>query len=203
MKMPIKAVIFDFGGVLVRTLDSSRRRRWEARLNLPAGGLSRIVFDSDAAARVSLGQAPNSAIWQHVADTLGLDDEQLEELQRDFWAGDQLDAELVQFIRELRPRYKTAILSNAWSDARQLFSQVFGLGDVVDAMIISAEEGVIKPDPRIYQIAAARLGVQPEQAIFVDDVAANAAGAQAIGMRGVQFKSTSQTIAEIKDYLGE
>jgi HAD superfamily hydrolase (TIGR01509 family) len=65
-------------------------------------------------------------------------------------------------------------------------------------MIISAEEGVAKPDPRIYHIAVERLGVRAEAAVFVDDLPENVQGAQAVGMRGVQFKNNAQTIAEIK-----
>ncbi len=201
--MSIRAVIFDFGGVLVRTIDPSGRQKWEARLGLADGELSKIVFDSEAASRAMLGQVSESAIWEHVASTLRLDAAQLAELERDFWSGDWLDTELVEFLRSLRPRYKTGILSNAWSGAREAFVNLFGLGQVVDAIIISAEEGVAKPDRRIYQIAAGRLGVQLHEAIFVDDMLENAQAAQAAGMYGVQFKNTPQTINAIKRYLDE
>lgn len=201
--MPIRAVIFDFGGVLVRTIDPGGRRKWEARLNLPEGELSRLVFGSEVAARATVGQVPEVEVWRHVADTLDLDTKQLRELQRDFWAGDQLDTELLGFLRNLRPRYRTALLSNAWSGARRAFVQQFGLDEVMDEMVISAEEGVAKPDPRIYHIAAERLEIRPEEAVFVDDVAENVRGAWAVGMWGVQFKSTPQVIAEVCEYLDE
>jgi epoxide hydrolase-like predicted phosphatase len=199
--MSIQAIIFDFGGVLVRTLDQAGRIKWEKRLGLSRGELSALVFDSEASALASIGRAPESAVWQHVAATLKLNDEQLVGLQRDFWSGDWLDPELVQFLRDLRPQHKTAILSNAWGGARQAFTADYDLGNVVDAMVISAEEGVRKPDARIYQIAAARLGVDPTEAVFVDDVLENVQGAQAVGMRGVQFKNTTQTIQDVKRYL--
>jgi epoxide hydrolase-like predicted phosphatase len=201
--MPIRAVIFDFGGVLVRTEDRSGRRKWEKRLGLSEGELSRLVFESEVSDRSMVGQADEAEIWQHVAVTFGLNGEQLRELRRDFWSGDQLDAGLVQFLRDLRPRYKTAILSNAWPGTREVFTQRLGLGEAVDEMIISAEEGVAKPDARIYQIAVERLGVQPEEAVFVDDMAENAQGARAVGMRGIQFKNTEQAIAEVQKYLEE
>jgi epoxide hydrolase-like predicted phosphatase len=199
--MPIRAVIFDFGGVLVRTEDPGGRRKWEKRLGLPEGELSRVVFESEVADRSMVGQATEAEIWEHVAATFGLDDEQLGELRQDFWSGDRLDAGLVQFLRDLRPRYKTAILSNAWPGAREVFTQGLGLGEVVDEMIISDEEGVAKPDARIYHIAAERLGVQPEEAVFVDDMAENAQGARAVGMWGIHFKGSEQAIAEVQKYL--
>jgi epoxide hydrolase-like predicted phosphatase len=199
--MPIRAVIFDFGGVLVRTEDPSRRQNWEKYLDLPEGELSRVVFESEVADRSMVGKATESDVWKHVAATFGLNDDRLRELRRDFWLGDRIDARLVGFLRDLRPRYRTAILSNAWPGAREVFTQTLGLGEVVDEMIISAEEGVAKPDARIYQIAVRRLGVQTEETVFVDDLVENVQGARAVGMWGIQFSSTEQTIAEVQEYL--
>lgn len=199
--MLIQAVIFDFGGVLVRTADYLGRRKWEARLGLPERGLDRVVFDSEVAGRATVGQAPTEAVWQHVADTFGLGEAQMLEFRRDFWSGDRLDAELVDFIRRLRPRYKTAILSNAWPDARRAFTETFGLGGAVDEMIISAEEGVAKPAARIYHIAAERLGVPPAAAIFVDDMRANVEAAREVGMHAIRFQDTAQVIAAVEAQL--
>lgn len=201
--MPIRAVIFDVGGVISRVDDLSKIRALEARLGLAEKVLFKIIFGTEAAARAMIGQLSSAELWQHVGNTLNLSAGQLAELERDFWAGWQLDAELIRFIRSLRPRYKTALLSNALSDAREAFINQFGLGDAVDAMIISAEEGVAKPGARIYQIALERLDVQPGQAVFVDDAAENVQAAQAIGMYSVQFKNTMQMIADIKRYLDE
>lgn len=201
--MPIRGLIVDFGGVIVRTEDWSSRQQWEARLGLPPWELSKIVFDSEVSQQAQLGQASVEEIWQHVAETLELDDAGIAQLQQAFWDGDQIDTTLVQFIRGLRPRYKTAILSNAWPDAREAFVEHFGLGDAVDAIVVSSEEGIMKPDPRIYRIAAGRLDIAPEEAIFVDDMAENVEGARAVGMRAMQFESTPQVIAEVRRMLDE
>ena len=200
--MPIKAVIFDFGGVLLRTEDPGGRRRWEKRLALETGELDRIVFGSDTTDGSMVGLATQDDVWQRVAAKLGLlDDETLQELRRDFWSGDRLDVELVQFVRGLRRRCKTAILSNAWPGARRAFVQRFGLGDAVDEIIVSSEECIAKPDARIYRIAAERLGVAPQEALFVDDMEENVEAARAIGMRGIRFSNTRQAIAEIQKHL--
>ena len=201
--MPIRAVIFDWGGVLVRTFDYTSRRRWEARLNLAPGGLETVVFDSDAAQRATLGDATDADVWANAADVFRLAPEHLEQLKIDFWAGDQLDDTLVRFLSELRPRYRTAILSNAWPNAREVFAGRLGLHLAVDTMIISAEERLAKPDGRIYRLAAERLGVRPEEAVFVDDLPVNIDGARVAGMHGIQFLSREQTIADVTDYLGQ
>ncbi len=199
--MSIKAVIFDFGGVLLRTEDPGGRRRWEKRLGLQTGELDRLVFGSDTTDRSMVGLATQDDVWQGVAARLDLDDETLQELRRDFWSGDRLDVELVQFVKGLRRRCKTAILSNAWPGARRAFVQRFGLGDAVDEIIVSSEECIAKPDARIYRIAAQRLGVAPQEALFVDDMEENVEAARAIGMRGIQFSNTRQAIAEIQKHL--
>jgi putative hydrolase of the HAD superfamily len=199
--MPIRAVIFDFGGVLVRTEDQAGRRAWEQRLGLPPNGLAHAVFDSEVARAATRGLVPAAQIWEHVAQSFHLDAATLEQLRTAFWSGDRVDTELVDYIRQLRPAYKTAILSNAWSNGRRVIGIDYGLAETFDELVISAEEGLAKPDVRTYQIAAARLGVAPQEAVFVDDFSANIAGAQAAGMHGVHFRSRAQAIAEIEALL--
>ncbi len=199
--MPIRAVIFDFGGVLVRTEDDSGRRKWEERLGLPRGGLERLVFESDVSLRAMLGQEPEEAVWQNVARVLHLNAAELAELRRDFWAGDRLDLRLFTFLGSLRPRYRTGLLSNAWGNARAVFTGKYGLGQVLDVLVISAEEGVMKPEARIYHIVLERLGVRPEEAVFIDDIEENVDGARKAGLHGIHFRGTDQTIAEVRRYL--
>ncbi len=199
--MAIRAVLFDFGGVLVRTEDDSGRRRWEERLGLPRRELERVVFESDVSLRAMRGQEPEEAVWQNVAQVLRLGAAELAELRRDFWAGDRLDMRLFAFLRSLRPRYRTGLISNAWESARAVFTGKYGLGQVLDVLVISAEEGVVKPEARIYHIALERLGVRPEEAVFVDDLEENVIGARKVGLHGIHFRETDQVIAEVRRYL--
>ncbi len=199
--MSIQAVIFDMGGVLLRSENESGRRKWEQRLGLAEGELADIVFNSPVSQRATVGQATDEDVWAHVAERFGLDGEMLRQLRRDFWSGDRADAELANFLRDLRPRYKTAILSNAWPGARRALTERWGLADAVDEMIISAEEGVAKPDAAIYRIALGRLAVEPPHAVFVDDMVVNVEAARALGMHGVQFRSREQAIAEVQQIL--
>ena len=199
--MSIKAVIFDFGGVLVRTEDHAGRRKWEDRLGIEQGQLATAVFDSETSRLASIGKVAAEQVWSDFVLGRALSDEEQRTFYQDFWAGDELDVRLVDYVRSLRPRYKTAILSNAWLDAREWFNESYGLGDAVDEIVVSAEEGVAKPDSRIYQIAADRLGVPLDEAVFVDDMLSNVEAARAAGMRGVHFQSTDQAIADVERYL--
>ena len=194
----IKAVVFDFGGVLVKTDDSSGRIKWEKRLGLPPGGLSRIVFDSPESIQASLGQVPFSSVWEHVGQALSLSPVDVNQLRQDFFAGDHLDMELAAFLRGLRPRYKTGILSNAFSDGRKIIETTYQLEKAVDVIIISAEEKMAKPAPVIFQLACSRLEVSPEEMIFVDDFLDNVKGAQSIGIQAYHYKNTRDILSELK-----
>jgi putative hydrolase of the HAD superfamily len=203
ISLVIKAVIFDFGGVLVRTEHSGGRDKWETTLGLSRGELSQEVFNSEAAILASIGKVPEGAIWDHIGDRYHLSPTELAQLQEDFWSGDQLDEELVSYLRALRPRYKTAILSNAWSGARLTFREKYRLDEAVDLIVISAEEGLAKPDPVIFDLIARRLGVRPQEAIFVDDFPENICAAQESGFAAVQFHSTRQAVEEIEAIISK
>jgi HAD superfamily hydrolase (TIGR01509 family) len=148
------------------------------------------VFASPAWRRAQLGQISDAAFWADLGVRLNLSPDALAEFRRDFWAGDRLDGDLVAFIRSLRPRVKTALLSNFSTQLRQLLTQ-HGLIDAFDVIVISGEEGILKPDARIYHLAAERLGVPVADCLFVDDSEENVAGARAAGMQALQFVSFS------------
>lgn len=201
--MTIKAVMFDIGGVLLRTEDQAPRRKWETKLGLPPGGLAEAVFACETARQATVGLATMADVWRSVAGRFQLDSAGLRDLQRDFWAGDRLDGDLIQFLAGLRPGCKTALVSNAWKGLRAFYTQWFGLDDsVADVMIFSGEVGVAKPDLRIYQLAAGRLGVEAGESVFVDDFTANIEAAQQAGMLAVHFRSAGQAIQELRLMLG-
>ena len=198
--MPIRAVIWDFGGVLVRTTDHARREALAAELGLTLEELSARIFDGDNRRKAQLGHIDGEQHLRTVATEFGMS---AAALQSAFFADDSLDEELMQYIRALRPRYKTGLLSNAMSTLRSAITERFSIADAFDAVIISAEVGVMKPDARIYQLALDALEVQPDEAIFIDDFADNVAGARALGMQAIQFDSREQALADLQDLLDQ
>jgi putative hydrolase of the HAD superfamily len=183
----LKAVIFDLGDVLLRTVDDSRRTAWERRLGLAPGEVEHIVFGGENGWAVQLGQVTDAEHWRSLQDRLGLDDAGLARFREDFFAGDQLDHDLLAYIGRLRLRYHIGLLSNASNGVRRLLTEKHGIIGCFDSVTISAEEGVMKPDPRIYRIALARAGAAPAEAIFVDDSLRNVEGARAIGMTALHY----------------
>jgi epoxide hydrolase-like predicted phosphatase len=198
----IKSVIFDVGGVLVRTHDQSSRRKWEARLGLKPGSLAQLVFNSEPGCKAQLGQASSQEVWAWVGTHLGLNRDELATLKHDFWAGDQVDHDLCDYIRRLRTRYHTGMLSNSWARDSRAMAKKFGFADCFDVFVTSAEVGVMKPDARIYQIAMQRLGVSPSESVFVDDFSENIEAARRLGMYVIQFAAPAQAREQLEELLG-
>lgn len=195
--MTIRAVIFDLGGVLVRTPDFSPREQLAARFGMTLDELMNFVFDRDSGTRAQRGEISVAQHWANIGQRLNLSTQEMDEFQRIFWGTDFLDTELVEYLRGLRGRYRTGLLSNAFSDLRQVVTERMKFADAFDEMIISSEVGLMKPDPAIYNLAAERLNVSTQEAIFVDDMTANVEGARAVGMHGIQYRSTPQVLAEL------
>src|SRR5258708_10165949 len=97
----ISAIVFDFGGVLMRTADAIGRREWEARLNLHAGELERVVHGSSFAAQAQAGIITAEDYWRRVAETLGLPESEIPDLRNDFFRDDQLDLALITLLDNL------------------------------------------------------------------------------------------------------
>ncbi len=199
--MTIRVVFWDLGGVLLRTRDWSGRKRWELRLGLAPGELERRVFDGATAQRAVLGQTDESHVWSELAQSFGLSDGERDRLAADFFAGDQVDYDLVAYIRSLRPMRKTGVISNAWPEIRSLLEQEWRIADAFDALVISAEIGLAKPDPAIYRLALERVQAEPSQAVFVDDFEANLESARALGMQTVLFRAPDQARADVERLL--
>lgn len=196
--MAIRAVIWDLGGVLVRTIDHTPRRRWETRLGLEPNGLESIIFDSPVSRQASIGLAEPEAIWDWTAEQLGLSPEALAQLQTDFWAGDQLDEELVASIAGLRPAVKTGMITNAWKSIRPRIEEEWRLAPAFDDIVVSAEVGLAKPHPAIYRLALERLGVDVPETIFIDDFEENVAAARALGIHAIRFRDRDQVLRDLR-----
>ena len=199
--MAVEAVVFDFGGVLVRTEDKQPRTDLAASLDMTYDELSALHFDSQSAIQAMKGEITANAHWNAVQKSLGLSDVELERVRTEFWAGDVLDLDLVNFLRDLRGKYAVILLSNAWDDLRQMIVDEFQIENVFDRLVISAEIGLVKPDLEIFQWLISQLGIEPSAAVFVDDFLHNVEGAQAAGMQAIHFRSPDQALEELRTRL--
>ncbi len=198
--MTIKAVFFDLGGVIVRTEFQAPRQRLADRLGMDYEDLLKVVYGSETNDRASIGEISVDEHWAFVLRRLKRPISELESFRQEFYAGDIIDRTLIDYIRSLRGKYKTGLLSNAWGDLRDFIIRE-KFDDAFDQMFISAEIGAMKPEARIYQIALERLGVSPAEAIFVDDFYENIEGCEKVGMKGIHFRDPETALQQLKKLL--
>jgi putative hydrolase of the HAD superfamily len=200
--MTIRAVVFDIGSVLEITPDLGVTRQWETRLGLPAGTVDERMHEAWVGG--SIGTITLDDVHQALRDRLGLDERQLAAFMADLWREylGTPNTELIEYLRRLRPRYRTGILSNSFVGAREREQQAYGFEDLVDEIVYSHESKMGKPDPRIYHLACARLGVCPEEAVFLDDHDPFVTAAREVGLHAVRYQDNAQAIADIEELLG-
>jgi epoxide hydrolase-like predicted phosphatase len=198
--MPVRAIFFDLGGVVIRTEYQAPREHLAERLNTTYEDLNRIVFESDSSREASIGAITTEAHWDAVTRRLGRPVSETRAIREEFFAGDIVDRDLVDYIRALRPRFKTGAISNAWPNMRE-YVAAQKMDDAFDAFVISAEVGVMKPEPKIFQIALDALEVAPHEAAFVDDTPANVEAARALGMHAILFKVPARALSDLKEIM--
>ena len=194
----IQAVIFDVGGVLLRTEDPTHRKQWETQLGLGPGGAEALVFNSEMGQKAQRGEISASGLWLWIGTYLKLSAEELHAFHAGFWAGDVMDMQLVEYIRRLkRGRYQTAVISNYADNLRPELTHAHGIIDAFDEIVISAEEQMMKPDAEIFRRALTRLGRAPAEAVFIDDFLHNVEAAQEVGLAAVHFQPGIDLPAEL------
>ena len=198
--MTVRAVYFDLGGVIVRTEFQSPREHLAERVGMTYEELVTLVFESKSSREASIGKISEDDHWKWVARALHRPLKERDALHKEFFDGDIIDRELVNYIRSLKPRYSTGLISNAWDGLRP-YMQREKFADAFDVLTISAEVGVMKPGAEIFQHALEQLEVKPKEAVFVDDFPENITGCEAVGMHGILFKSTEQVLKDLKKLL--
>ncbi|GHO49606.1 HAD family hydrolase [Ktedonospora formicarum] len=199
--MAIKAVVFDIGGILELTPPTGYGARWEAKLEHEPGELNRRLGDIWQAG--SLGHCTLADVEQAIGERLGMDRPQVEAFMGDLWKEylGELNVELADYFRSLRPSYRTAILSNSFVGAREREEELYHFSEMSEFIIYSHEVGLEKPDERIFALTCERLGLAPEEVIFLDDWGEAIKAAKAFGIHGVHFQTNAQAIAEINALL--
>ena len=203
-KRVIQAILFDVGGVLIRTKSRAGREQWATKLGMDSWEFENLIFNGDSGRQAQLGQKTYEQHWHWLGEHFALDQTDLQAMRRDFFAGDTLNEDLVDHVRRLRQSgYRTGILSNFADDARPLWTDVYPFLDNFDGVIISSEVGVMKPDARIYHLAAESVEASPDKVLFIDDFIENIEGARRVGMQAIHFKEPDRVRRQLADLTGE
>lgn len=198
--MSIRAVFFDFGGVIVRTEYQAPRQGLAERFNLDYEEIDKAVFESESARRASTGEITEEAHWKEVLKRFKQPVSEMQGFRDAFFGGDVIDLDLVNVIRSLRGKVRTGLISNAWSGLRAYLARE-KLLDLFDTVVISAEVGVVKPEAGIFNLALEQAQVRADEAVFLDDFAVNIEGCEKVGMKGILFKDPQAAVLELKKVL--
>jgi len=181
----IRAIIFDCFGVLVGASYSAvealcnDEQKNELRALAEAGDIGRLSDQEYIAAIAKLLDRPAEVVHELV------------------WSSRQRDETMLDFVRKTKQQYKTAMLSNV-SDG--VMSRIFSAQEfdaLFDTVVLSYQEGIAKPDPAIYKVAAARLGLQPSECCMVDDRQDYCEGARMSGMQAIHFTMLTELQQDI------
>jgi putative hydrolase of the HAD superfamily len=204
--MPLRAVLFDLGGVV---LDSPLHAiaRFERAQRIPEGFINRVVADTGpegAWGRLERGRADFASFVRDFEAECAAAGQRLSAraLMEDIAQVAQPRPPMLAAIRRIRARgLLVAALTNNWSDDRQDDGNG-GLRDLFDAFFESSALGLQKPDPRIYQHACSSLGVAPSEAVFLDDIGRNLKAARALGMTTIRVVEPGEALGELAAVLG-
>ncbi len=202
-----KAVLWDFGGVITSS-PFEAFNRYEAEHNLPADFIRSInstnpdtnawaqlesnQIDGDTFDRLFMEEAVQKGHKVRGADVLAL-------------LSGQIRPEMVQALHTIKKTLRIGCITNNVKSAespgsapKSKFSDVMELFDVV---IESSKAGVRKPDPRIYRMACDAMSIQPEEAVFLDDLGINLKPARELGMTTIKVLSAEQALNDLSGHL--
>jgi len=197
----IRAFIFDFGRVISAQKPAWLFRTYEQALGLAPDTLNTIMFESRAWQDALLGRKTVDDFWISVGPGLGLKTREAIEAFR--WRYDDDEAVnrgVLDLIRRLHGRYRLAVLSNSPPGLGRWLAK-WGMLDLFDVVFCSGDEGVAKPDPRAFTAVLKRLGVEPEEAVFIDDTVEHVDAARRLGLRGILFTNAGALAEELEGLL--
>ena len=197
--------MFDFGGV-VTTSPFEAFTRLEDERGLPHGFIRTVNAtnpDDNAWARLErneIGLETFAAAWASEARALGHEFDGRLVLEK--LSGD-IRPRMVAAIDACRKTYKTACLTNNFASPDRVVSEeVAEVYALFDAVLESRVLGVRKPDPRFYELACATLGVDPTEAVFLDDLGVNLKPARVLGMHTIKVTDPDEALVELEKILG-
>jgi putative hydrolase of the HAD superfamily len=199
----IKALIFDFGGVIL-DMGWHKMAEIESRYGMKPGSFRSALWGHETWKQREIGLGTiedyQEAVKREIEAAAG---RPVPEAIADWLAYKRvLNEDLLNLAARLRGEYKIGLLSNADEQLERRLQEDLRIFDRFDVVINSARVGFAKPDPRIYALACERLGVEPAEAVFVDDLQRNIDAATAVGMHGIHYLGDNSALFAALHALG-
>ena len=199
----VRAIFFDFGGVIAR-LDRGLLAELEVRYGLPKGSFIKALYAIPEWKAAEIGEGTEEA-WV-AAVRRKLDEFAGRPLPdiRSEWAvmWRTLDADVLRLIERLGGRYDVGLISNSTPRLEGELRDRHKIDGLFKVIVNSALVGIAKPDARIYQLAAERMGVEPSACVHIDDLARNVEGAREAGFQAIHHEGDYATLERELRSLG-
>jgi len=207
---PLRAIVCDFGGVLTTPLVDAFAGV-QAAAGIPPEALGRALAAIAAADgrhplfELETGRMTERAfmarIEQALADDLGHDVAMID-FGEMYFSHLHPNGELIDYMRARRREgYRTALCTNNVREWEPRWRRMLPVDEIFEVVVDSAFVGVRKPDPEIYELTVARLGVPAPECLFIDDLELNCAAARELGMSAVQFTGTGEALEAVSALL--
>lgn len=192
--MAIKAIVFDYGGVVGSNFTWQQKVEELPDLSKFEGfhHMLRSAGNRWEAAKLGGETAP---FWEPIAS---LCNKPVDDIRASFIDASRPAPEMINLVRKLRKNYKVALLSNHIKDWLEPLIKEYDLRSEFDEIVTSYETGLAKPDPKIYKIAAKRLGARCDEVLFVDDLENNLIPARELGMKTHLFRNLPDLLADLR-----
>lgn len=195
-----RGLLVDFGGVLTTNVFQSFTAFCE-REGLAPDRMQKAFVEHPEARQLlfdlELGKLDTETFDERLGAALGLESEGL---ATRLFAGVGPDERMLAAVAGFRAAgVRTGLISNSWGTA---LYEAAELNALFDGLVISGEVGLRKPDPAIYALGAERIGLPPEECVFVDDLGGNLKPARAMGMLTIRHTSAEETIPQLEAALG-
>ena len=209
-KTVIRAVISDFGGVLTTPLAGSFARfaeRSGIELEELGQALAAILARDGAHPLYELecGRMTEIAFLSGLQETLSAEvgrEIEFVDFAEALWSGLAPNEPMIALMASLRDEgYRMALLTNNVREWEHRWRAMAPIDDIFELVVDSAFVGMRKPDPEIYELTVARLGVPAAECVFVDDLKSNCEAAETAGMTAVVYRHAEQAAAEIRAAL--
>ena len=196
----IRGLLVDFGGVLTTNVFQSFRAFCETEGLAPDAFANLLRSSPETRAelrKLETAQIDADEFGAHLAPLLGVAN--ADGLMARIFAGIGPEPAMVDAVRSARQSgIRTGLISN--SVGTDIYDRA-ELDELFDAIVISGEVGLHKPQPEIFLLGAERIGVPPVECVFVDDLRENCAGAEAVGMTAVLHRGPERTLPELERLL--
>jgi putative hydrolase of the HAD superfamily len=210
MSPDFKSVVFDFGGVLITPITTliDEVAGWHGvdmveMLDVLMGPREESTSDHPWH-RAERGELTTAALQAEVAPFAAAAGLTLrgDEYERLLCGEFEVHDEMLDRIASLRAEgYSIGLLTNSFKEFRALLERHVDF-DLFDVVVDSSEVGHRKPEPAIYAVMAERLGVDPEQIVYLDDFAANLEGARRAGWTTIHVTDVTKALQELDHLLG-